>query len=281
MRIGFPGTDASWFENPKSSSGAWIKYLSVAVVDNESATFGDITGDGVRELLYTSKGYLGWAAPDKADPNKPWIFHRISTHGNWERFTHGLGYGDVSGDRRFDFLERGGWWEQPASLTGDPVWTFHPFPFASDPTQSDAGGAQMYAYDVDGDGHKDLVSGKRWWAHGPNMDPEPNAEAVLYAWILKRTSRQPPKFQPIRIDNNSGSGTQLTVGDFTGDGHPDILIGNKKGGFRKHFYISPSPFAAVLGVDHEAQKYAVSHAWFSLPYALMVLRGSATSRWPD
>ena len=58
-----------------------------------------------------------------------------------------------------DLLEKDGWWEQPASLAGDPVWTQHPFVF-SPATDKDVpvGGAQMYAYDVNGDGLNDVIT---------------------------------------------------------------------------------------------------------------------------
>ena len=41
--------------------------------------------------------------------------------------THGIGCGDINGDGRIDIIEKDGWWEQPASLANDPVWTKHPF----------------------------------------------------------------------------------------------------------------------------------------------------------
>ena len=42
-------------------------------------------------------------------------FIAISPKRGYQRFTHGLGVGDVNGDGRLDVLEKDGWWEQPAA----------------------------------------------------------------------------------------------------------------------------------------------------------------------
>ena len=83
--------------------------------------------------------------------------------------------------------------------------------------------------DMDGDGVKDLVTGKRFWAHGPAGDAEPNAPAVLYWFKLQRNADKTVDFIPHLIDDNSGVGTQITAGDINGDGLPDVVSGNKKG----------------------------------------------------
>ena len=80
-------------------------------------------------MVCCSKGFYGYAAPDWNDPAKPWKFHPISPNNHYGKFTHGLGVGDVNGDGRMDLLEKDGWWEQPASLAGEPVWKFHQFSF--------------------------------------------------------------------------------------------------------------------------------------------------------
>ena len=53
---GFPGADASWFENPKGKKDAegtehWLRHKVFDVVDNESPTWGDLTGDGRPEIV--------------------------------------------------------------------------------------------------------------------------------------------------------------------------------------------------------------------------------------
>lgn len=293
--VGMPGENAFWFENPQGKDGHWKRHLALDVPDNESPMFADLTGDGRPELICNSKGYFGYARPDASNPEQPWTFHPISPNNKYHRYTHGLGIGDVNGNGRMDILEMTGWWERPASLEGDPVWTYHPYPFCP-PTTPDVavGGAQMFAYDVngdglndvitaiaahgyglawyeqirenghitfrphvfmnreprenpygvcfsqvhaldlvdiDGDGIKDLVTGKRFWAHGPEGDPEPNAPAVLYWFRLVRSNGDTVDWVPHLIDDDSGVGTQVVAGDVTGNGYPDVIVGNKKGTF--------------------------------------------------
>jgi hypothetical protein len=85
--------------------------------------------------------------------------------------------------------------------------------------------------DIDGDGLKDIVTGKRWMAHGSKGDAEPLAPAVLYWFKLVRGKDGSVDWIPNQIDNDSGIGTQVMAADVNGDKHPDIIVGNKKGAF--------------------------------------------------
>ena len=85
--------------------------------------------------------------------------------------------------------------------------------------------------DMDGDGLKDIVTGKRFWSHGRTGDPDRNDDAVLYWFKLVRAKDGSVDFVPHLIDKESGVGTQVVVMDIDGDALPDIIVGNKKGAF--------------------------------------------------
>jgi hypothetical protein len=89
----------------------------------------------------------------------------------------------------------------------------------------------LHFVDINGDGIKDLVTGRRWWAHGPRGDALPTEPAFLFWFEGKKGSDGIMTFVPHVIDDDSGIGTQFAIADINGDGLLDIIVSNKKGVF--------------------------------------------------
>ncbi len=292
LMVGFPGAKAEWFKNPGPTDGPWTRHLVLDGVDGESPQFVDLTGDGKAELICAHGGRMGWASPDGADPTAPWIWQAATADMKFQRFTHGLGIGDIDGDGRADLFERTGWWRQLET----PGAEFERHAFAFGDRQ---GGAQMFAYDVDGDGDndvitslaahgfglswfeqqrdgaaitfvehsimdndprelcfaelhaldlvdvdgdglKDIATGKRWWSHGAQGDPTPGSPAVV-AWFRLTRGASGAQYTAMLADDNSGVGTQLSSADVDGDGAVDFVIGCKRGTFVLYQRKGPAP----------------------------------------
>jgi hypothetical protein len=287
--VPYPGRAGFWYANPAGGEGHWEAHPVNDNIGNESPAWADVTGDGQPELLFCIDGYMGYAGPDRENPDRPWVFHAVSNQdARFQRFTHGIGYGDVNGDGRNDMIEATGWWEQPADLSSEKPWAFHPFRFAEAAAQMlvydvngdgladiitswhchlygmvwwkqgrDASGnmdwerheiitptpdvnsdtfrvSQLHALklvDMNGDGLKDILTGKRFWSHGPTGDVEPSAPAVLFWFELHRDGDGLVSYVPKLIHDDSGVGTQVSATDLNADGHTDVVVANKKGIF--------------------------------------------------
>ncbi len=217
--LGFPGAESYWFENPQGADGDWKRHDILKVTDGESPVWTDITGDGKPEIVCGRDGYFGYASPGE-DPTQEWPFTRISSaNACGGRFTHGMGVGDVNGDGKMDLLEKNGWWEQPADLDKQPVWTFHPYLF------TEAGGAQMFAYDFDGDGDNDILTSLA--AHGfgiawfEQIKNDKGAIDFIKHELMPTDPKAPSKLPIFGVIH------AVDLADMNGDGVKDIVTGQR------------------------------------------------------
>ncbi len=165
-RDGWPDVITGWtvptvYINPGKESRRWRSYQPVGRTQSETTIFTDVDGDNEPELVYASGGQFRYAKPDPK--NDTWKEYNVSEVGY--ALAHGIGTGDINGDGRVDVLGATGWWEQPAMLNEEKTWTYHPFAFGRYKNRaSGVGGSVMAVFDVNGDGHNDVVSNLN--AHG-------------------------------------------------------------------------------------------------------------------
>jgi hypothetical protein len=226
-----PGADWKWNNISGEPTKAFHKFT-------HGIGYGDINGDGRTDII---EGTGWWEQPANWDGKTPWNKHDALFGMGSQQY----GY-DVNGDGKTDVISAlaahqwGLAWFEQTNDGGAIGWTKHlitgtPGPEGKPPVTGETGVifSQPHAIDLvdmNGDGLKDIVTGKRTWAHGPAGDPEPNAPHVVWWFELKREGGK-AKFIPHLIDSDSGVGTQVMAIDLNGDGKPDVVVGNKKGVF--------------------------------------------------
>lgn len=259
-----------WYENPGNNK-AWKEHIIDTTGNVECAEGWDVDGDGTPEIVPNNPGF----------PLKYYRLEKNAQGKGMGRFTkvvvaptqgHGLGFGDINGDGRGDFVVSQGWLEAPKDpgqgswvlhrefdlgttsvpvlvedvngdgkndliagqghgygldwyeQTGTPgkrTWIKHPI----DPYNSQF--HTMKWVDLDGDGKKELITGKRYKAH--DTDPGVNDPYGIYdyRWNGESFSKQIISYGP--FGSGKGTGLYFAIADLRGTGRPDIVVAGKDG----------------------------------------------------
>jgi hypothetical protein len=211
--VGFGGDSATqgnsdqFWQEADIHTGFNIEFAVLADMDNDGKANEVVAQEnGTPQAWYEAK-------------NGSWVAHVVSD----KSYGHGIGAGDVNGDKRTDILTPRGWLEAPADPRAGN-WTFHPdweavnvpLPVAGQPAPTAASPAPLlelgfiHVLDVNGDGRNDVIAGA-----GHNYG--------LF-WFEQRQDGQ---FTRRTIDASWSQAHASTVIDLNGDGRKDIVTGKR------------------------------------------------------
>jgi len=267
---GWFGETLTWRENPQGRPVEWQVHKIAHVGHIERPCFWDVDADGHVEVIPNlPKGpLLVFQLVRDAAGKGTAVFKRYEISPEFQG--HGLGFGDINGDGRNDFILAKGWFEAPAKPF-EQAWAWHPdfsLGQASVPIlvhdingdgkndlivgmahnyglawwEQGVGGAwtkhdietaksqyhEMRLADLDKDGQLDLITGKRYYAHG-GKDPGADEPVGLYYYTLRQGRPKCVTIDYGPAGQASGAGIYMWIADVDENGWDDIIAPGKEG----------------------------------------------------
>jgi hypothetical protein len=212
---GWWGEQLRWYENPGDPKKEWPMHVLADKIGNvETTRAWDVDGDGQLEIVPNT-------------PNSPLCVYKLVGPGKFERFQisekpvgHGLGFGDVDGDGRGEFITPKGILK--AGRDGlKSTWEL----LAEFELNTDTSIPALVA-DVNGDGVMDLIVGHSH-SYGLNWYEQKRDAAGRRSWI-----KHP-------IDPFNSQYHDLHWADIDGDGQPELITGKR---YRAHCGNDPGEY---------------------------------------
>jgi len=220
---GWWGKTLRWRQNPGSRAVTWKVHDIAETGPIETIRFWDVDADGFLE-----------AVPNAGGSVTVYKLVRDSAGRGTGRFTkhvikasgcgHGLGFGDINGDGRGDFIVPDGWLQAPETPLHDR-WTWHP------EFKLGAASIPILVHDINGDGLADLIVGQ---AH----------DYGLYWMQQKRDASGRRTWAKHVIDSARSQYHDMTLADIDNDGRVELITGKR---YRAHNGSDPG-WADPVGV---------------------------------
>jgi len=211
---GWWGETLQWRENPQGKAATWKVHDIDRCGNVETTRFWDVDGDGQVEAVPNAGGRVAFyrLVRDAAGKGTGKFTKHVAKP---DGCGHGLGFGDVNGDGRGDFIVPAGWIEAPADRIAG-TWAWHP--------EFNLGGASVpiLVHDVNGDGASDLIVGN---AH----------DYGLFWWEQKREGEKRTWTKHV-IDKERSQYHDLQLVDIDNDGKLELVTGKR---YRAHQWNDP------------------------------------------
>ncbi|NLX14813.1 MAG: VCBS repeat-containing protein [Phycisphaerales bacterium] len=209
MTGGWFGKTVRWRENPQGRHEPWTTHDVDECGNIEITRFWDVNGDGHVEAIPNAGGNIVvyQLIRDAAGKGTGQFKKHVLKQGG---IGHGLGFGDINGDGRGDFVAAGGWLEAPEKPF-EQEWIWH--------QEFELGSASVpiIVHDVNEDGLADLIVGS---AHGYGL--------VWYEQKLAGSKREWIKHV---IDMDHSQYHDMFMADLDRDGKLELITGKR---YRAH-----------------------------------------------
>ena len=220
---------AAWWELQHRSNAAgetlpdWIRHDLPPELAGHGVGSGDLNGDGRLDII----GHSGWAEAPLDRRKGRWIWHPDF---ELDQASIPILVVDVDGDGLNDIVwthahDFGIYWlQQTRTPDGRIHWTKHTI-------DSSLPGAHAPLWeDLDGDGVKELIVGRRYLAH-EGRDPAEYDPLAAYRYQFDRVTRTWKRWL-ISYDDGICFGLDPKAVDLTGSGRKDLVLAGRHGLYR-------------------------------------------------
>jgi len=204
----FQSDELSWWENPGPEGGLWKRrvILKTGKPQFHDQLIGDVTNDGRQSLVFWNQGgqTLYWVPLPQDPTQSPWPDIKVIATGYSEE---GLAIGDIDGDGKNELISGNHWYK----YIGEDRWEAHPFAQGYVSTRVEVG-------DINGDGQKEILL-----AEG-DAHLFGKHQGGKLAWFKPKGDVR-DLWEEHVIDDLLQDPHSLQLGDFSGNGHLDVFVG--------------------------------------------------------